>query len=138
MSQRAARSAVLCVLALCLLSGCGGGDGQEGTERPSVTASVTASLSPTRTLPNPTASPEVPDQTESESEPAPRPSRSLTQSPDKTTPPPAPPSTRDPQPESAGTDGAHLDGDRGAGPGDDVDGPVGLAVGLAVAVTCCR
>jgi hypothetical protein len=93
MRSCAARCAVLCVLALGLLSACGANDGQVTADRPP----VTASLSPTRTLPSPTRSADVPDQTESES---PRPSRSLTLSPDTKEPAPTAPSTREPEPKS--------------------------------------
>ena len=93
MPRCAARGAVLCVLALGLLSACSADDGQVPTDRPS----VTASLSPTRTLPSPTRSEVVPDETEPAS---PRPSRSLTLSPDETTPPPTAPSTQEPEPKS--------------------------------------
>lgn len=86
MAQRAAHSAVLCVLSLCLLSACGGSDGQVSGDRPS----VTASLSPTRTLPSVTRSAVVTDQPGSES---PRPSRSSTPSPEPTTPAPTTPAT---------------------------------------------
>ena len=96
MPQRAAHCAVLCVLALFLLSACGAGGGQGTADRPS----VTASLSPTRTLPSVTRSAVVTDQPEPES---PRPSRSSTPSPETTTPAPtrpAPttPSTRQAEP----------------------------------------
>ena len=107
MGSCAARCAVLCVLALGLLSACGANDGQVNTDRPSVTASVSptrasvspprASLSATRALPSPTRSADVPDQTKSET---PRPSRSLTLSPDTKEPVPAAPSTREPAPTS--------------------------------------
>jgi hypothetical protein len=86
MPQRAARCAVLCLLGVCLLSACGGRDGQGSAERPS----VTASLSPTRTLPSVTRSAVVTDQPEPESQ-SPRPSRSSTQPPETTTPAPTAP-----------------------------------------------
>ena len=117
MTQCSGRRAVLCVLALCLLSACGANDGQGTGERPS----VTASLSPTRTLPSPTRSPDAPGQTEpespsptrtlpsptrsadpphqTESESDPGPSKSQTPS-DATTPAPTAPSTREPEQES--------------------------------------
>ena len=94
----AARSAVWCVLSLCLLSACGANDGQVTGDRPS----VTTSLSPTRTLPSPTRSAGVPDQTESES---PRPSRSLTLSPDTTTPDTTAPDTTTPDTTTPDTTG---------------------------------
>ena len=56
MPRRATHCAVLCVLALWPLSACGGNGGQGTTDRPS----VTTSLSPTRTLPSPTRSPDAP------------------------------------------------------------------------------
>lgn len=92
MPQLATRCAVLFVFALWPLAACGADDGQGTADRPSVTASP----SPTRTLPSRTRSPDVPDQTESE----PRPSRSMTSSPDTTGPatPTASP-TREPEPE---------------------------------------
>ena len=95
----AARCAVLCVLALGILSACGANDGQGAADRPS----VTTSLSPTRALPSPTRSADAPDQTESES--SSRPSRSLTLPPDTTTPATTTPSTtasstRQPEPSS--------------------------------------
>ena len=71
--------AVLSVLALGFLSACGANDGQVSEDRPS----ATTSLSPTRTFPSPTRSPEAPDQTKPES---PRPSRSSALPPDTTTP----------------------------------------------------
>jgi hypothetical protein len=83
--------AVLCVLALGLLSACGADDGQTTAERPT----EATSLSPTRTLPQPTRSAEVPDQAESKS---PSPSRSFTVSTDKATPESTASSTRQPDP----------------------------------------
>ena len=88
--------AVLSVLALGLLSACGANDGQVSEDRPS----ATTSLSPTRTFPSPTGSPEAPDQTKPES---PRPSRSSalppdTTKPDNSTPGPSASSTRRAEP----------------------------------------
>ena len=94
MPQRAAHGAVLCVLGLCVLSACGGGDGQVSGDRPS----VTASLSPTRTVPSVTRSAVVTDQPGSES---PRPSRSSTPSPGTTTPAPTTPAPTTPAPTTA-------------------------------------
>lgn len=79
MPRCAAGCAALFVLAPFLLSACGANDGQGSGDRPT----ATTSLSPTRTLPSPTRSAEVPDQTESGS---PRPSRSPTLSPNTSTP----------------------------------------------------
>jgi hypothetical protein len=95
MPARATRAAVLCVLALWPLSACGAGDGQGSGDRPS----VTASLSPSRTLPSITRSPDPSEPTESE----PAPTRSQpadTTSPDRTSPAPPERTTRDPEPES--------------------------------------
>lgn len=91
MPQRAAHGAVLCVLGLCLLSACGGGDGQVSGDRPS----ITASLSPTRTVPSVTRSAVVTDQPGSES---PRPSRSSAPSPGTATPAPTTPAPTTPAP----------------------------------------
>ena len=148
MGSCAARCAVLCVLALGLLSACGANDGQGAADRPSVTASVTASSptlappsptraspSPTRALPSPTRSAEAPEQTQTQSE-SPRPSRSLTLSPDTTEPAPTAPSTREPEPTSQAADDAYLDGDRCAGPVRDIGGSVALVVALVVALPC--
>jgi hypothetical protein len=79
MPRRAARCAALFVMAPFLLCACGANDGQGSVDRPV----ATTSQSPTRTLPSPTRSPEVPELTGSAS---PRPSRSLTPPPDTSTP----------------------------------------------------
>lgn len=123
MPPRAARSAVLCVLALGLLSACGANDGANDGQATGDRPSVTASLSPTRTLPSPTRSADAPDQTESE---LPRPSRSLTLSPGTTPSDTTTPETARPGPTASST--------RQAGPTSQQPSTVRTSTVIAVPV----